>query len=325
MNRIDRLSAILIQLQSKKVIRAQEIADRFDISLRTVYRDIRALEEAGIPIGSEAGIGYFLAEGFHLPPVMFTKNEAGSLLLAEKLVEKMTDSSVDQNFKSAMFKIKSVLNSGDKDYLDNLDTFINVSYYIPKVSADFPNNFISDIQNAIASKNIISIEYMSASKNEITTRNIEPVGICFYGSKWHLIGFCTLRNDYRDFRVDRIKSLINTGNYFLKQKKKSINEYFKLLADKVQLEKVVVKFNDKIIKKLEQQRYYFGFVEEIKSGNYTVMTFLVTPLEYIAGWLLSHGDNVEIIHPAELRDIVNKMVEKLYSHYCNRTMYEMKH
>lgn len=89
MNRIDRLSAILIQLQSKKIVRAQEIADRFEISLRTVYRDIRALEEAGVPIGAEAGIGYFLMEGYNLPPVRFSKEEAGSILMATKLAEKI--------------------------------------------------------------------------------------------------------------------------------------------------------------------------------------------------------------------------------------------
>ena len=316
MNRIDRISAILIQLQSKKVVKAQEIANRFDISLRTVYRDIRALEEAGIPLGSEAGIGYFLAEGFHLPPVMFTKDEAGSLLLAEKLVEKMTDPSIDRNFKSAMYKIKSVLNAGDKDYLDNLDTFINISYFTPKVSTDFPNNFMSEIQNAIANKYIINIEYMSISKDEITNRMIEPVGICYYGTNWHLIGFCTLRNEYRDFRIDRIKTLRNTGNYFSKQKKKSINDYFELLTNEVKLEKVIVKFNKNIIKNLEQQKYYFGYVEEKKSGNFIEMTFLITPLDYIAKWLLSYGNNVQVVYPSGLRTIMNTLVKDLYSHYC---------
>ncbi len=83
MNRIDRISAILILLQTKKIIKSYEIADRFNISIRTVYRDIRALEGAGIPVGSEAGTGYFLCEGYHLPPVMFTGEEASSLLTAD--------------------------------------------------------------------------------------------------------------------------------------------------------------------------------------------------------------------------------------------------
>src|SRR4029079_3218516 len=108
-NRIDRLTAILIHLQSKKVVKAEEISDRFEISLRTVYRDVRSLMEAGVPIGSEAGTGYFIVDGYYLPTVMFSQEEASSMLLASKLVEKMADDSVRRAFESALMKIKSVL------------------------------------------------------------------------------------------------------------------------------------------------------------------------------------------------------------------------
>ena len=91
MNRFDRITAILIQLQSKKVVRAQDLADRFDISLRTVYRDIRTLEEAGVPLYGEAGVGYSIVDGYRLPPVMFTQEEAMAFITAEKLMEKFTD------------------------------------------------------------------------------------------------------------------------------------------------------------------------------------------------------------------------------------------
>ncbi|HZB12127.1 MAG TPA: HTH domain-containing protein, partial [Chryseolinea sp.] len=106
MNRIDRLTAILIQMQTKRVVKAEEIADRFEISLRTVYRDVKALMEAGVPIGSEAGKGYFIVDGYHLPPVMFTQEEGSAMLFAGKLVEKMTDKSIRKEFESALLKIK---------------------------------------------------------------------------------------------------------------------------------------------------------------------------------------------------------------------------
>lgn len=104
MNRINRVTSILIQLQSKKIIPAKEIAQRFNISLRTVYRDIRTLEEAGIPIGSEAGKGYFLVEGFLLPPVMFTAAEVGALITAGKFLNCHGDESFIKDFDSAMYK-----------------------------------------------------------------------------------------------------------------------------------------------------------------------------------------------------------------------------
>lgn len=124
MNRINRVTSILIQLQSKKIIPAKEIAQRFNISLRTVYRDIRTLEEAGIPIGSEAGKGYFLVEGFLLPPVMFTAAEVGALITAGKFLNCHGDESFIKDFDSAMYKIKSILKHGEKNYGGVLETII---------------------------------------------------------------------------------------------------------------------------------------------------------------------------------------------------------
>ena len=126
MHRIDRVTAILIQLQSKRVVKAQEIADRFTISLRTVYRDIKTLELAGIPILGEAGVGYSIMEGYRLPPVMITKEEATAFLTAEKLVEKLTDASTRETYKAAMFKIKAVLRLAEKQHIENMDQHIEV-------------------------------------------------------------------------------------------------------------------------------------------------------------------------------------------------------
>src|SRR6201996_6816485 len=126
MNRIDRISAILIQLQSRRVVKAQDIADRFEISLRTVYRDIRTLEEAGIPIIGEAGVGYSLMDGYRLPPVMFTKEEATAFLTAEKFVEKLTDTSTRASHRSAMDKIRAILKTTEKDLLEDMDGNIEV-------------------------------------------------------------------------------------------------------------------------------------------------------------------------------------------------------
>src|SRR3982751_2500502 len=126
MNRLDRITTILIQLQSRKVVKAQDIAERFNISLRTVYRDMRYLAEAGIPLIGEAGVGYSIMEGYRLPPVMFTKEEATAFLMAEKLVEKFTDASTQRDYSTAMFKIKAVLRLSERDYLEDMEQHIAV-------------------------------------------------------------------------------------------------------------------------------------------------------------------------------------------------------
>ena len=161
MNRIDRLTAILIQLQTKKVVKAEEIGERFGMSLRTVYRDVRALMEAGVPIGSEAGKGYFIVDGFHLPPVMFNQEEASAMLTAGKLVEKMTDDSIRKAYENALHKIKSVLNDSEKDHLENLQSSIQV-WRLPDQPIQAPNQFMAEITKAVSHKNVICIEYVSS-------------------------------------------------------------------------------------------------------------------------------------------------------------------
>ena len=158
MNRLDRVTAILIQLQSKRVVKAQDIAERFNISLRTVYRDIRTLEEAGIPLAGETGVGYSIMEGYRLPPVMFTMEEATAFLTAEKLVEKLTDVSTDESFKSAMYKIRSVLRSTEKDHLEIMDDHIEVqeNQYLPKSKSE---NSLQNLLKCISEKKVLTINY----------------------------------------------------------------------------------------------------------------------------------------------------------------------
>src|SRR5690349_10098268 len=177
MNRIDRLTAILIHLQTKRIVKAEEISERFGMSLRTVYRDVKALMEAGVPIGSEAGKGYFIVDGYHLPPVMFTQDEANSMLLAAKIVEKVADKSVQEAFSSALHKIKSVLPDAGKDHLENLDAHIEFGR-TPQGEQLVASKYLTDIQRAIAGKEALRIEYLNNS-DEASSRIVEPIGL-FY-------------------------------------------------------------------------------------------------------------------------------------------------
>jgi predicted DNA-binding transcriptional regulator YafY len=315
MNRIDRISTILIHLQSKPLVKAQEIADRFGISLRTVYRDIRTLEEAGVPLGSEAGKGYFLADGYHLPPVMFTEKEAGSMLIAEKLVEKFTDQSIDKHFKSALYKIKSVLKPGEQEYLNSLDPNIVISAFATSAADGFPNNFIADIQKAIGEERIIQLHYHSLSKNELTMREIEPIGISFYASSWHLIGYCLMRKDYRDFRINRIRQLTVTDRPIVSKNKKTLSNYFRQLSKKSDLHSFKIRVRPEVKDIIDRQKYFFGFVGEENKKGFTEMAFLASSLETSAYWLLSYCNGIEIIEPDALLQRMKNLVHDLQKHY----------
>jgi predicted DNA-binding transcriptional regulator YafY len=314
MNRIDRLTATLIQLQTKRVVKAEEIANRFEISLRTVYRDVKALMEAGVPIGSEAGKGYFIVDGFHLPPVMFTQDEASSMLLAGKLVDKMADKSVRVAFDSALYKIKAVLSEAEKDHLENLDSHIEVflrSRYEERDKNDFPDHFLTEIQRAIGKHQVLRLDYSDA-EDEITQRNIEPIGIFYYSLSWHLIAWCRLRNGYRNFRSDRIKSMTNTGETFAMRSELSLKEYFKsMYQTNPNLIRVVVTFDKEGIK----GKRLYGSANQEDLGDRVRCEFMMDSLDYMAQWMLGFGASAEIEEPEELKQKVAELSETLYRHY----------
>jgi predicted DNA-binding transcriptional regulator YafY len=310
MNRIDRISAILIQLQSKKIVKAQEIANRFKISLRTVYRDIRTLEEAGVPIIGEAGVGYSLVDGYRLPPIMLTRDEATAFITAEKFIEKLTDNFIEDNYKSAMYKIKAVLRSAEKDYLENISENIEVVKNPYTAKRDNSQNHLQLILNCITSKNILHLTYFANHSQEDTVRKIEPVGIFFLTGNWHLIAFCQLRNDYRNFRIDRIKSIERTDGVF-KKEHPSLKSFLKQVAKEEKLTTVIIQVEKEILKYLGDQKYYNGFFSQKSVGNKIEMTFLTSSLEGFARWYIMFGDKAIIINPVELKERVKALLKKI--------------
>jgi predicted DNA-binding transcriptional regulator YafY len=223
MNRIDRLLGIVTMLQSKKFVPAEKIADKFSISTRTVYRDIKALGELGIPVSFEATRGYFVVQGYFLPPVSFSSEEANALLLTESLVYGFTDKSIQTHYSTALNKVKAVLRSPQKEKLEVLTDAIRI-----QTPECFTLNFeyLSILQNAIAAKTILEIDYKN-NKAEVSRRQTEPIGLVFYALSWHLIAWCHNRRDYRDFKVARILSLRNTDMPFRQMPHISLNDYMK--------------------------------------------------------------------------------------------------
>jgi predicted DNA-binding transcriptional regulator YafY len=313
-NRIDRLHAILTHLQSKRKVTAQEMADRFNISLRTVYRDVKALDESGVPVIGEAGSGYTIMEGYRLPPVMFTQEEASALLLGAKLAEQFTDGTVRRHYHAALFKIKAVLRSPDKEYVESLTEHIEIlSRYSP--DSDSPQQYLSLLQQAIVHRKIVQVHYRSNMKEEVTRRGVEPIGLLHYGSAWHLIGWCHLRNDYRDFRLSRMLGITLQDQTFDPSSHPSIQEYIAQIRKNAELEEAIVHFDKKIIKYLVEQKYMNGFVSEEELDTCVRMKFLTTNLSYFGRWLLIYTSGVRVESPIALVNIMRELSENLSAHY----------
>ncbi|QCX37376.1 YafY family transcriptional regulator [Aureibaculum algae] len=225
--RLSRLTAILTRLQEKRLVTSTSLANRFCVSVRTIYRDLKALEQAGIPILIEEGKGYTLMEGYRLPPIMFTEEEANALITAERLIYVNKDTSLKGNYSEAISKIKSVLKNNVKDKVEFLSE--RVAFWQDPKDNDITSNLLSFFQATITNFNVIKIEYFSPNNNETTQRIIEPFALINkIGESWYLIAWCRLRKDYRLFRFDRIK------------KTEVINETFN--PDKMSLEQYLIQY-----------------------------------------------------------------------------------
>lgn len=223
MNRIDRLFGILTLLQTRKYVTGERISEKFNISVRTVYRDVKALCEQGIPVSFEPNRGYFITPGFFLPPVSFTSEEANSLLLIEGIVNGFTDRSIQKHYATALNKVKAVLPHTQKEKLELLDHTIK-----SQLPDCFKNDYdyLSNLQQSISIKNIIVLDYTNM-KNEVSKREVEPIGLVFYAMSWHLIAWCHKRNAYRDFKVSRILNVTNTEIPFTKTDHMPMDDYMK--------------------------------------------------------------------------------------------------
>jgi predicted DNA-binding transcriptional regulator YafY len=296
-------------------VKASEIAERFEISLRTVYRDIRALEESGVPIGAEAGVGYFLMDNYKLPPVMFTKEEASALLFGEKLVEKMSDDGMKAEFCSALFKIKAILNPEEKDRLEKLYSQISVLNYTSS-NVNFNRLFLSEIQQALVSKQVLEIDYQAGYGAPATKRLVEPIGLCNYSRRWHLFAWCRLRSEYRDFRLDRIQDLrVSTENFKGKQHI-SMDEFIRklnVISDKANISLIMK--TDRI-KLINESKYWYGFTEEEKVDDQTSrLRFANNELRGFATWMISSGSYAQVEEPLELKQILDQYISGIIENY----------
>ena len=218
--RLSRLTAILTQLQTKRLLTSTELADKFSVSVRTIYRDIRALEQAGVPIITEEGKGYTLMEGYKIPPVMFTEVQANALIIAEQLVLKNKDASFIKDYSEAIEKIKAVLRYSQKDKVNLLS---ERTRFDQNINRERNSNNLSELQYALTNFRLVNIDYINADEKS-TSRTIEPFAI-LSTENWLLVAYCQLREEFRFFRLDRIKKLQVLNEHF-EPHKMTLQEYF---------------------------------------------------------------------------------------------------
>lgn len=313
MNKFDRVISTLILLQTKKILKASSISERFGISLRTVYRDISTLKNAGIPIIGDPGIGYSIMDGYRLPPIMFNEGEALALLTAEKFIGKITDKATQASYSEAMTKIKAILRSTDKQSLAVLEDSISFSSY--KLWEN--KSYLQDLFKSIASKAVLRIDYQKAD-GSTSNRQIESIGCYHQYNDWYLVAYCQNKEAYRTFKMNRIIHLQVLEQHFDTEHislQAYIDQQTQAWRDRQQFQNVEVAFNKSVLQHAERRKYYFGFVEQVEEEKVVRMKFLNSSMEFMARWLLQFGNQASVLEPLELRSKMKQLATELYEHY----------
>lgn len=304
--RFDRILSIYMHLQAKPVVTAAALAEKYEVSLRTIYRDIRSLMQAGIPIYGEAGNGYSLVEGYKMPPLQFSREEALSFVAAEKLVEKYTDRNLAHHFTTAMLKMKAILRGNEKEHVALLgDNFLvrGGRHQFNEKLTHGTNTLIE----SIAEKKCVEIYYSKPSDKTPEKREIEAVGIFVESKFWYVLAFCKLRNDYRQFRLDRISNIRKLADSFGKEHPEL--SFFLNKRHETPTTKVVVQVNREMARYMEWDRHYFGFQKEVVTDSYVEMHFESIHVESgFARWYMMFADKGKIIEPESLKGTVKQLL-----------------
>ena len=315
MNRFDRIMALLLQLQSRRMVRGADLAARFGVSLRTVYRDLRTLEEAGVPLCGEAGVGYSLAEGYRLPPVMFTREEATALITAGKLVAQLTDAHTARLSGEALDKLRAVLRGPDRDYLDALSPRITVLHPDRHRSGQqLLENAHPQLTAAIATNQVVRLAYRAGHAGITTERDVEPIAL-YYGQHWHLVAFCRLRQAFRDFRFDRMGAVQVRPESFA-PRPDTLQTYWQEKARQRQVTAATVRFAAEALGRVDASKHLVGFSQQVPTPEGGLeITFQVSCLEQLARWLLLFGPQADIVAPPELRALARQQAQAAFGHF----------
>lgn len=226
MRRADRLFQIVQYLRGGRLVTAAMLADRLEVSERTIYRDIADLQSTGVPIDGEAGIGYIMRSGFDLPPLMFTRAEIVALVTGARMVRAWGGTAMMGAAEEALVKIETVLPEKERDIVGGTKIFA------PEMGlGDKTRNIIDRCEAAIATRDVLSFDYYD-QEGAATSRDVQPLGLWFWGKTWTLVAWCELRDDFRMFRLDRMDQLVKAGRTYKPDPERSLAEILRQIEDK---------------------------------------------------------------------------------------------
>lgn len=225
MHRADRLFQIIQILRRCDLTTAAQLASELEVSVRTIYRDIQDLIGSGVPIEGEAGIGYVLAEGYDLPPLMFTHDEIEALVLGARMVSCWGDEKLAQAADNILAKANAVIPAPHRKTLESTSLYsLNFS------DMETEKSHMAHLRLAIRNRIKIQLHYIDG-QDKPTRRIIRPLCLAFFAPRWMLAAWCELRHDFRNFRLDRIEQLDVLPESFSDESGKSLQDFLSMVSD----------------------------------------------------------------------------------------------
>lgn len=221
MRRADRLFQIVQHLRGGRLVTAQMLATRLEVSERTIYRDIADLQSTGVPIDGEAGVGYIMREGYDLPPLMFTRDEIVALVAGARMVQAFGGATIARAAAEALVKIGAVIPQDGRERIRQ--TAINVPDVVVSTTV---RGALDELDLAIDGRQVLALDYRDV-EDRATQRDIRPLGLTFWGKVWTLIAWCEMRGDFREFRIDRIANMSPAGRLFKPERGKTLTDYYR--------------------------------------------------------------------------------------------------
>lgn len=296
-----------MHLQGRRVVRAAELAEHFAVTERTIYRDMAALGEAGVPISGEAGVGYTLMRGYHLPPVMFTADEASSLFVGGELVKQFTDASLHAPMASALEKLRAVLPTDRQDHVAKLASRTLVMGRPARAAPEVAGQrWLLTVQQGVVLRRVLRMTYYGRERDEEIEREVEAQGIVFYGGAWYLVAWCRLRGDYRHFRIDRIRRLTLLADTFKPREGFSLQEHMRADGEAMDTLEVRVWLCRRSEDRARRESCATLIPGKARDGGreFTLFTF---SLDWMARWILSFGAGARVLGPETLRQKVHAL------------------
>ncbi|MCB0718904.1 MAG: YafY family transcriptional regulator [Bacteroidetes bacterium] len=315
-NRTERLFQLILLLQNQPSMSSLDLAEHFGVSRRTIFRDLRALTDSGVPLTYGEHGGYEILDGYQLPPLMLSAREAATLLVGISFVKLQPDSSLRADADEVRLKIRSVLPSDIKRYLDTLfTTTVLDPYWVSRVnqSADEEGRWYR-ISEAVARQQSALIEYLVPSRGEVTKRQIDPLGLVYYSDHWNLIAFDHLRQAIRNFRLERIQTFRALNEKFEPPAGFDLNSYVRENRGSDDLFPITLSF---VRDAWERARRILParILEETVGDDRVIVSFEFPNLEYIAGWLGRFGSQVRVESPSDLRELVASEARRVFEQY----------